>query len=131
MDTSHIQELAALDEEQGDEMSKTFQIMADARSKQLSIPRTGQFSRKQVINAFQDSFELIGGIPRLAAWAHTHPTEFYKLYAKLLGGHLEVNVDNSGIIKVIHAIAPSPLDAVGAPPPIGDIVDGEFKTEES
>ena len=131
MDNSHIHELAALDEEQGDEMSRTFQIMADARSKQLSIPRTGQFKRHQVVSAFQDSFELIGGIPRLAAWAHTHPTEFYKLYSKLLGNQLEVNVDNSGIIKVIHAIAPSPLDAVGAPQSRGEIVDGVFTTEES
>jgi hypothetical protein len=127
LDMSH---LALLSTEEDDSMHNTFKIMADARSKQLSIPRTDKFNRKQVINAFQDSFELIGGVPRLAAWAHEHPTEFYKLYSKLLGNHMQVDVDNSGVIKVIHAIAPSPLDAVGAPLPKGDIVDGEFKTEE-
>jgi hypothetical protein len=33
---------------------------------------------------FQHAFELIGGIPRLAHWAHQHPTQFYQLYSKLI-----------------------------------------------
>jgi hypothetical protein len=42
------------------------------------------FTRKQVAEAFTHAFEMIGGVPRLALWAHQHPTDFFKLYAKLL-----------------------------------------------
>lgn len=49
-----------------------------------SIPRT--VGRKRVEKAFLNAFELIGGVSRLVMWADQNPTEFYKLYARLLPG---------------------------------------------
>lgn len=121
-DSSHI--VPFVDEDDS-EMARTFRIMADARQVQLAVPRSNKFSRKQVINAFQDAFQLIGGVPRLAAWAHEHPSDFYKLYAKLLGNQIHLDVGDDGVIKIIHSIAPGPLD--GAPK--GEVVDGEFTSE--
>jgi hypothetical protein len=34
--------------------------------------------------ALEMAFEGIGGVPKLRAWAEKEPTEFYKLWAKLL-----------------------------------------------
>jgi hypothetical protein len=39
---------------------------------------------KNVRQQFQYAFELIGGIPRLAHWAHANPDKFYQLYSKLI-----------------------------------------------
>jgi len=39
---------------------------------------------RNVKEQFQFAFELIGGIPRLAHWANTHPSQFYALYSKLI-----------------------------------------------
>ncbi len=39
---------------------------------------------KDARRAFQAAFELIGGIPRLALWAHSNPDKFYPLYARFL-----------------------------------------------
>jgi len=50
----------------------------------IRIPHNQSFTRADVVRAFSESFELIGGVPRLALWAHHNPSEFYKLYGKLL-----------------------------------------------
>ena len=63
-------------------MADTFKYMS--QMSRVQVPKNKEFKRQQVIDAFQHSFELIGGIPRLAAWAHHNPTEFFKLYSKLL-----------------------------------------------
>lgn len=34
--------------------------------------------------AFQQAFEQIGGVPRLALWADQNPSKFYHLYSKLV-----------------------------------------------
>jgi hypothetical protein len=39
---------------------------------------------KDARKAFQSAFELIGGIPRLALWAHQNPDKFFPLYARFL-----------------------------------------------
>lgn len=39
---------------------------------------------KEVKENIADCFERIGGIQFFAAWAQRNPTEFYKLYGKLL-----------------------------------------------
>ena len=54
------------------------------KSTPYPIPRA--VSRKKVENAFLNAFELIGGVSRLALWADQNPTEFYRLYARLLPG---------------------------------------------
>lgn len=92
------------------DMDHIFEVMSNAHAKRLSIPRSSAFSRKQIVGAFHDAFELIGGIPRLASWAHTHPTEFYKLYARLLPNQSQVDFGKDGVLKIVHSLAPTALD---------------------
>lgn len=53
---------------------------------------------RNVKDQFIHAFELIGGIPRLALWAHQNPTEFFKLYSKLLPASVNASMD--GKIKI-------------------------------
>lgn len=92
------------------DMDSVFTVMSQAHSKRLNVPRATYFSRKQIVGAFHDAFELIGGVPRLATWAHTHPTEFYKLYSRLLPNQNQIDFGNDGVLKIIHSLAPTALD---------------------
>lgn len=47
---------------------------------------------KTAKEAFQLAFQLIGGVPRLALWAHANPTEFYRIYSKLIPQEQAVKV---------------------------------------
>ncbi len=77
----------------------------------IPVPRkNGAPSRKQVVAAFQDAFELIGGTPRLAIWANEHPTDFFKLYARLMPSSASVQLDHTGEITVHHVLPRSKLD---------------------
>jgi hypothetical protein len=59
--------------------------------------------------AISDTFDLIGGVPRLALWADRNPGQFYtKLYARTLVAESTQNV--SGQITIISSIPRSPLD---------------------
>ncbi len=90
-------------------MNEVFVEMSNRRN--VAIPRTKEFKRQQVIDAFQESFELIGGVSMLAAWAYQNQTEFYRLYAKLLPSQsLHDFGGKDGVIRVVHSIAPGPLD---------------------
>lgn len=42
--------------------------------------------------AFQQAFDMIGGVPRLALWADQNPTKFYTLYSKLVPATAEVDI---------------------------------------
>ena len=44
-----------------------------------------------VKEALQKAFKDLGGVGALTQWAKGEPTEFYKLYAKLLPKELEVS----------------------------------------
>lgn len=43
--------------------------------------------------AFQAAFEQIGGMHGLAVWAARNPTEFYKLYARLIPVDLQSKIE--------------------------------------
>jgi hypothetical protein len=53
---------------------------------------------RNVREQFQHAFELIGGIPRMALWAHHNPDKFYALYSKLIPA--QVTGADGGAIKV-------------------------------
>lgn len=74
----------------------------------ISVPR--ELKRQRVVNAFQDAFELIGGVPRLAHWADQSPSAFYKLYARLLPTTAQQQLEHSGEILVKHVLPRGPLD---------------------
>jgi hypothetical protein len=63
------------------------------------VPRLPTWARsRNVREQFQYAFELIGGIPRLAHWAHANPTDFFKLYARMIP--TQVSGEGGGPIKV-------------------------------
>lgn len=41
-------------------------------------------NRQSIVEEFNEVFQLIGGVPRLALWADKNPSQFYTLYSKLL-----------------------------------------------
>jgi len=47
---------------------------------------------------FQHAFELIGGIPRLATWAHANPDKFFALYSKLIPA--QITGADGGALKI-------------------------------
>ena len=49
-------------------------------------PVSKTLSRAKVAEVFDDAFEMIGGVSRLAWWANENPGEFFKLYSKLMPG---------------------------------------------
>jgi hypothetical protein len=74
----------------------------------LTLPR--EVKRERVVHAFQEAFELIGGVPRLAHWADQSPSAFYKLYARLLPTQANQQLEHSGEIRVRHILPRGPLD---------------------
>jgi hypothetical protein len=64
-----------------------------------ATPRLPDYVRtKNVRQQFQFAFELIGGIPRLAHWAHQNPDKFFQLYSKLIPTQL--TGEGGGAIKI-------------------------------
>ncbi len=78
----------------------------------VAVPR--ELHRKQVVNAFMDAFEMIGGVPRLSHWADQHPSAFYKLYARLLPTTAQSQIEHSGELLIRHVIPRGPLDEIDA-----------------
>ena len=68
--------------------------------------RKSSITRADVIRAFQHSFEMIGGVPRLAVWADNNPSDFFKLYGRLLPASSTTELDGPQEILVRHALAP-------------------------
>jgi len=95
------------------EAAETLHELADAEGKKFlqMFPRRGQsLTRARVVEAFQQAFEQIGGVSRFALWADTHPTDFYKLYSRLLPSNTAQEFEGDRELRVVHAIPPSPLD---------------------
>jgi hypothetical protein len=55
-------------------------------------------STAAVKQALIEAFDELGGVPSLVAWAKKQPTEFYKLWAKMMP--LEVSGPNGGPIQL-------------------------------
>ena len=69
-----------------------------------------EFTRKDVVNAFQKAFELVGGPIALAVWAMENRTDFYKLYARLLPSQASSALGESNELIVKHVLPKSELD---------------------
>lgn len=70
----------------------------------LNKASTG-LGRAEIVAAFTNAFEMIGGLPRLAVWGDANPTEFYKLYAKLLPSSSTIDMTAEQTITVKHKMA--------------------------
>ena len=87
---------------------ETMSSLARSEAKTLRIPRNQDFKRQQVVNAFTDAFTLIGGVPRLALWADENPTEFYRIYSKLMPKESHSQQDTE--MKILHVLPKGALD---------------------
>ena len=87
---------------------ETLTDLANGKTKSIRVPRDPDIKRKRVINAFQDAFQLIGGTPRLALWADENPTEFYRIYSKLMPKENHNQTD--GELVIHHVLPRGPLD---------------------
>lgn len=86
----------------------TLTELANKPGHRVRVPRATDLKRRRVVNAFQDAFELIGGTTRLALWADENPTEFFKLYGKLMPKQEETTHD--GGLTIRHILPRGPLD---------------------
>ncbi len=78
----------------------------------------GRFAGALVLS----TFEMIGGLPRMATWADDNPTDFYtKLFPKMISRSQQVDV--SGTLTIDDAI--TRLERLDAP------IDAEFKEVNS
>jgi hypothetical protein len=50
---------------------------------------------QKAAKAFQQAFELIGGVPRLALWADQNPSKFYPLFSKMIPQTVEAEVNHN------------------------------------
>jgi hypothetical protein len=81
--------------------------------RQMTLATGGKLkrpTRKEVEAAFIETFELIGGIPRLAMWANKEANygDFLKLYARLVPK--EVAEDAGQNFVYVSNVPPSPLN---------------------
>ena len=80
-----------------------------------STPNLPAYTRsKNVREQFLYAFELIGGIPRLAHWAHANPDKFFSLYSKLIPS--QVTGADGGPLR-IHLSWVNGRDTSGRSPP--------------
>lgn len=56
----------------------------------------------------EEAFERMGGVDKLVKWAEAEPTEFYKLYAKLLPVQVNGKVDGAVTITVSTGVPRAP-----------------------
>lgn len=76
--------------------------------------------------AFQQAFEMIGGVPRLALWADQNPTKFYSLYSKLVPSTAEI-LEKRDITVTIKWASPDRLSYQSGPSP--QVTDAVPKNE--
>lgn len=55
--------------------------------------------------ALEDAFDRLGGIEALVSWASCEPTEFYKLYSKLLPVQMKADISHSGMEGLAERLA--------------------------
>ncbi len=92
-------------------------------SKTLKFTRSTKVTRQDVVNAFTNAFQMIGGVDRLALWADSNPGEFYKLFGKLMPPSASDILDGNREFIVRHVL-PQPNIETG---PKQEIVDADFE----
>ena len=77
--------------------------MAFAKGNKLGGRTKGAVNKStaSVKAALTDAFEKMGGVKSLLAWGQSEPTEFYKLWAKMLPADIEGRFSFDGTIKLV------------------------------
>lgn len=85
IESSPVTALAGLNLEMSPELTRLLErgLIGESLPPVLKNSRAAQ--------AFQQAFEMIGGVPRLALWADQNPTKFYTLYSKLVPSTAEIH----------------------------------------
>jgi hypothetical protein len=91
-----------------DDYDKAMKAIIPPDGQSLYAP-TGRLKRQttdraKIIQLFTDSFEMIGGVPRLAIWADANPGDFFKLFGRLLPASSSQELDGPQEIIIRHAI---------------------------
>lgn len=55
------------------------------------VKGTPNKATKAVKDALVEAFDELGGVPALVAWAKSDPTEFYKLWTKMLPNEVKAS----------------------------------------
>jgi hypothetical protein len=79
-------------------------VEIEYKRKHVALPE----KRTKVGEAFQEVFELVGGVPRLALYADENYGDFLRHYSKMIPR--DVDMKHSGTINIVPALPPSPLD---------------------
>jgi hypothetical protein len=97
------------------------QLSDRQRKKDSNVERV--FSRRQIEQAFLESFEMIGGVPRLAIWANKEENygQFLALMMKLAPKEAQSNLAGQ-VLEYRSNIPSSPLNR----PPSAEIEEGEI-----
>ena len=109
-DPYKVVEFIPKDELPPSDLDRVLTEQVQSTSPHMVIPRGSGLTRKQVAQGFQEAFELIGGVPRLAAWAHENAGDFYKLYAKLFPAASSPDLDEAPNFRIIHVLPRTALD---------------------
>lgn len=72
--------------------------------------------------AFQQAFEMIGGVPRLALWGDQYPSKFFQLYGKLIQSTVNIN-EKKDINITISWASPDRLSYQRQPPGDEEVTD--------
>lgn len=91
------------------DLSLQRQLSERQRKKNGGVERV--FSRRQIEQAFIESFEMVGGVPRLALWANKEENfgEFLKLLMKLAPREASAQMLGQ-VIEYRTSVPPSPLN---------------------
>jgi hypothetical protein len=91
-------------------IDKNTEVLSSVANDRSPPPRSKAFSRADVVNAFQDAFDLVGGVPRLAVYANENYGDFIKLYSKLLPSQASSALGESTDLTIRHVIPRTELD---------------------
>ena len=86
-------------------------LAAEESDTQIRLPartKGKRVNREEIAHALVTSFELVGGVPRLAYWADANYGEFMKIMGRLLPKE-SIQV-HDGEVRLVHAVPPSKLD---------------------
>lgn len=53
--------------------------------------------------AFEQAFELIGGVPRLALWADRNPSKFYAMFSKMIPATVQGQINKDIRVTIAWA----------------------------
>ena len=103
------------------ELALQRQLSERQRKKNSGVEKV--FSRRQIEQAFLETFEMVGGIPRLAIWANEPENygTFLQLMMKLAPKEALQN-QVGAVLEYRSNVPPSPLNRPAASEP----EDGEF-----